>query len=137
MSRVFSIGKLTDEAYAAHQTCLKIQQKLSEIIAPKVICEDIYQTALKIAKADGFEDKFMGISQQAGFIGHGIGLEINESPVFAPRAKTELEPDMSFITFSTVAYSALQLLQPVPKTFISIVYYLLLYIIVIRKTTIN
>lgn len=96
MSRVFSIGKLTDEAYAAHNTCLKIQKKLSEMIAPKIVCEDIYQVALEIAKADGFEDKFMGIEQQAHFIGHGIGLEINEDPVFAPRIKTELEPGMVF-----------------------------------------
>jgi Xaa-Pro aminopeptidase len=96
MSRVFSIGKLPDEAYAAHQTCLKVQQALSEMIAPKVICEDIYQAALDIVRADGFEDQFMGIGQKAHFIGHGIGLEINEEPVFAPRVRTELEQNMVF-----------------------------------------
>lgn len=96
MSRVFSVGKLSEEAYAAHQTCLKIQTTLSEMIRPNVICEDIYQAALDIVKAEGFEDKFMGIGQQAHFIGHGIGLEINEEPVFAPRVRTELEPGMTF-----------------------------------------
>ena len=38
----------------------------------------------------------MGTNQQAKFIGHGIGLEINEAPVLAPRMKQELEPDMVF-----------------------------------------
>ena len=38
----------------------------------------------------------MGIGQKAKFVGHGIGLEINESPVLAPRMKQELEPGMVF-----------------------------------------
>ena len=40
----------------------------------------------------GFADNFMGATQKAKFIGHGIGLEINEMPVLAPRMKQELEP---------------------------------------------
>lgn len=38
----------------------------------------------------------MGVGQKAKFIGHGIGLEINEMPVLAPRMKQELEPGMVF-----------------------------------------
>ena len=38
----------------------------------------------------------MGTIQQAKFIGHGIGLEINEAPVLAPRIKQELESGMVF-----------------------------------------
>jgi Xaa-Pro dipeptidase len=96
MSRVFSIGKLTDEAYAAHETCLKIQNTLKEMIKPKVYCEDVYYTALEIVKKDGFADNFMGIKDKARFVGHGIGLEINEEPVFAPHIRTELEEGMVF-----------------------------------------
>jgi len=94
MSRVFSIGKLSDQAYAAHQVCLDIQEKIASIAKPGVICEDLYNTALEIATKAGFADNFMGTSQQAKFIGHGIGLEINEAPVLAPRMKQELEPGM-------------------------------------------
>lgn len=96
MSRVFSIGKLTDKAYAAHQVCLDIQQQIAEIAKPGTICEEIYQIGLDMATKAGFADKFMGIDQQAKFIGHGIGLEINEAPVFAPRMKQELESGMVF-----------------------------------------
>ena len=41
-------------------------------------------------------DRFMGTVQQARFIGHGVGLEINEAPVLAPRIRQELEPGMVF-----------------------------------------
>lgn len=96
MSRVFSIGKLSDEAYAAHQLCLDIQEKVASMAKPGAVCEDLYHVAIDMAARGGFADKFMGIGQQARFIGHGIGLEINEAPVLAPRVKQELEPGMVF-----------------------------------------
>lgn len=96
MSRVYSIGKLPDEAYAAHQTCIKVQEELTKMMGPKVICEDVYQAAIDIVEAAGFADRFMGMGRQAHFIGHGIGLEINEEPVFAPRIRTQLEIGMVF-----------------------------------------
>lgn len=96
MSRVFSIGKLSDEAYTAHQVCLDIQEAVISLAKPGAVCEDLYNTAIDLVTKAGFVDKFMGIGQQARFIGHGIGLEINEAPVLAPRMKQELEPGMIF-----------------------------------------
>lgn len=96
MSRVFSIGKLSDEAYTAHQICMDIQEKVASMAKPGTVCEDLYNAAIEIVTKAGFADKFMGIDQQARFIGHGIGLEINEAPVLAPRIKQELEPGMVF-----------------------------------------
>lgn len=96
MSRVFSIGKLSEEAYAAHQVCLEIQEKISSIARPGTVCENLYNIAVEIATKAGFADKFMGTDQQAKFIGHGIGLEINEAPVLAPRMRQELETGMVF-----------------------------------------
>ena len=39
------------------------------------------------------DDQAAEAVRQAKFIGHGIGLEINEMPVLAPRMKQELEPE--------------------------------------------
>lgn len=96
MTRVFSIGRLSEEAYAAHQLCLEVQDKVASLAAPGVVCEELYQAAIDRVTKAGFADRFMGMSQQARFIGHGIGLEINESPVLAPRIRQELEPGMVF-----------------------------------------
>lgn len=96
MSRVFSIGKLPDKAYAAHQTCLEIQDKVAEMAKPGAVCEELYNKAIEIVTKAGFADYFMGIEQKAKFVGHGIGLEINEAPILAPRIRQELEPGMVF-----------------------------------------
>lgn len=96
MTRVFSVGKLPEKAYIAHQVCLDIQETVTSMAKPGVICEDLYNAAIEAVTKAGFADNFMGIQQQAKFIGHGIGLEINEAPVLAPRVKMELEPGMVF-----------------------------------------
>ena len=96
MSRVFSIGKIKEEAYAAHQVCLAVQDKIAALAKPGAICQELYHTAIEMVKKSGFTAYFMGMEQQAKFIGHGIGLEINESPVIAPRITTELQPGMVF-----------------------------------------
>lgn len=96
MSRVFSIGRLPERAYAAHQTCLEVQDAVAGMAKPGVACEDLYNTAIRIVEKAGWGDCFMGTGQKAKFIGHGIGLEINEAPVLAPRIRQELEPGMVF-----------------------------------------
>ncbi|WP_443777144.1 M24 family metallopeptidase [Bacteroides clarus] len=96
MSRVFSIGRLPEQAYTAHQTCIEIQEEITAMAKPGTVCEDMYNKAIEIVTKTGFADYFMGVDQKAKFIGHGIGLEINEMPVLAPRMKQELEPGMVF-----------------------------------------
>lgn len=96
MSRVYSIGALPNDAYKAHQVCLDIQNEIAEKAKPGVTCESLYQLALERVSQAGFADYFMGVKQKARFIGHGVGLEINESPVIASRVRTLLEPGMVF-----------------------------------------
>lgn len=96
MTRVFSVGKLPQYAYDAHQVCLDVQSEIAEKAKPGVACEDLYKMAIDRVEKSGFGDYFMGVGQKAKFIGHGIGLEINEMPVLAPRMKLELQPGMVF-----------------------------------------
>ncbi len=56
MSRVFSIGKLSEEAYTAHQTCLEIQEEIAAMARPGIVCEDMYNNAIEIVTQAGFAD---------------------------------------------------------------------------------
>lgn len=96
MTRVFSVGRLTDLAYRAHQTALFIQNEIENTARPGKRCAELYEIAAKITAEEGLDPYFMGTSQQAKFVGYGIGIQINELPVLTPRSKEILEPGMVF-----------------------------------------
>lgn len=50
---------------------------------------------MKIVEEDGLEKYFTGHTQQVGFIGHGVGIELNEQPAITPRSKDTLLEDMT------------------------------------------
>ena len=96
MSRVFSIGKLPDRAYRVHRVALEIQARMERTAKPGVSCAELYRDALAMAGQEGLKDCFMGTHLQAKFVGHGVGLEINELPVLTTRSKDILQPGMTF-----------------------------------------
>ena len=96
MTRVFSIGKLPDRAYRVHRVALEIQARMERMAKPGVPCAELYRDALAMAGQEGLKDCFMGTHLQAKFVGHGIGLEINELPVLTTRSKDILQPGMTF-----------------------------------------
>ena len=96
MTRVFSVGHLTELAYRAHQTALLIESEIENIARPGTPCAELYEIAAKITESQRLGAYFMGTKQQAKFVGHGIGIQINELPVLTPRSKDMLEPNMVF-----------------------------------------
>lgn len=96
MTRVFSVGKLSDLAYRAHQTALDIQQEIEATATAGTICSELYERAARKVEQQGLSAYFMGTKQQAKFVGHGIGIQINELPVLTPRSKEALQPGMVF-----------------------------------------
>jgi len=96
MTRVYAIGTLPEIAFRAHQVSLEIQYACEATAKPGVACADLYHLAFSIVEKAGLTAYFMGMQQQAKFIGHGIGLEINEPPVFSPRSNEILAPNITF-----------------------------------------
>ena len=95
MSRTFVIEHAPDIAYFAHEVSIKIHNTIKAYAKPGTSCSDIYNTAFELVKENNLEAYFMGTVQQAKFIGHGVGLEINEPPVLTPRSKETLVAGMS------------------------------------------
>jgi Xaa-Pro aminopeptidase len=96
MTRVFSVGKTLDIAYEAHQVSIEINNHIMDIVKPGVSSADLYNTSMDIVKKYKLESYYMGTKQQAKFVGHGVGLEINEPPVLTPRSKEILEENIVF-----------------------------------------
>ena len=90
MTRCFYVGKLDEMAIKAHETSIAIHHRLMEEGKPGVPASRLYEIAVEMTREAGLEDYFMGHKQKAGYIGHGVGIEINEAPVIAPRSRETL-----------------------------------------------
>ena len=91
MTRVFYVGRLDETAAKAHQLSIDIHHRLAKEFHAGCEAKRMYEVAMEMVTAAGMEDYFMGHTQKAGFIGHGVGIEVNELPVLAPRSRDVLE----------------------------------------------
>lgn len=87
ISRTYSVGTLSELAHKAHNCSVAIHHAIKRMAQPGVKASDLYHLAHEMAVEAGLSEYFMGHRQQAGFIGHGVGIEINEAPVLAPRSR--------------------------------------------------
>jgi len=95
-TRIFSIGPLPAELMAAHAAMLEVQQMIKKLAKPGVQSGDIYQRALEKTKDLGYADHFMGIgNERVQFVGHGIGLEVDEYPFLAAGQQLKLQAGMT------------------------------------------
>ena len=80
----YMFGKsLPDEAIKAHLQCVDIQNRIASMLKPGAIPSVIYNEILD-GLSPGFLENFMGFgTRKVKFLGHGIGLTIDEMPVIA------------------------------------------------------
>lgn len=95
MSRVWALGDIPEIAIKAHNCSRNILHRLEAIGVPGTPCSRLYDEAVEIARAEGLHDYFMGHSQKVAFIGHGVGIELNEQPVLTPRSRDLLAESMT------------------------------------------
>ncbi len=85
-----SASDLDPKVIAAWRCSVEICRTLAAEGKPGVEAKALYERALEIARLHKLEAYFMGHRQHAGFVGHGIGITVNEAPVLAPRSKAIL-----------------------------------------------
>lgn len=95
MTRVWRIGEIPEKAIRAHEASRKILRELEKAAKPGFPIAEMCRIAEEIVDAADLRAEFMGHSQKAGFIGHGVGIELNESPVIMARNKGLLEENMT------------------------------------------
>ena len=96
MTRVFAVGRLPEEALRAHRVSCDMAAQMERTARPGVSCAQLYRDALERAGREGLGGCFMGTRLQARFVGHGIGLDVNELPVLTPRSQDVLQEGMTF-----------------------------------------
>jgi len=96
-TRVFSIGPLPPELQGAYAAAVEIQDEIIKKALPGASCAELYALAVAMAAEIGLGENFMGYGrEQVKFIGHGIGLEIDELPVLGQGSPFTLTEGMVF-----------------------------------------
>lgn len=84
MTRMFVFGELHPEMQKAFDVSLEIQDYLAENLRPGQDCAELFAGSVALAEAAGLDNHFMGApGEQARFVGHGVGLELDELPILA------------------------------------------------------
>jgi Xaa-Pro aminopeptidase len=95
-TRMFSIGKMEQKFIDAYEACKEIHDAVLEEIRPGKDCEELFAMTLLLAEKLGYKDSYLGPpGLQTRFIGHGIGLELNEFPFLAQGQSYPLEAGMT------------------------------------------
>src|SRR5512145_1831941 len=93
----YMFGKsLPDTAIREHERCVEIQDTMASMLKPGAIPSEIYRTIMA-GLEPSFLTNFMGFGdRRVKFLGHGIGLWIDETPVIAEGFNEPLEEGMVF-----------------------------------------
>ena len=95
-TRVYSLGTPPPEMEQAHNFVVELMRGIESMLRPGTACEQIWQFAVEKVAGTPYVEGFMGLGDsRVQFLGHGVGLELNEIPVLAKGQDTFLEPGMT------------------------------------------
>lgn len=91
----YMFGKpLPEEAIEAHHRCVEVQDETASMLRPGTAPSEVYTTILD-GLEPGFLENFMGFGERrVQFLGHGVGLAVDEMPVIARGFDEPLEEGM-------------------------------------------
>lgn len=95
LTRMFAINDPGKSVRRAHEAVLTLNRELVKTLRPGTECGEIFSRARKLARDFGFADYFLGHGpDQVNFVGHGVGLEVDEFPFIARGNRQFLKPGM-------------------------------------------
>lgn len=93
-TRTFCVGSVPDEVEVAYNACCSVLNGILELYQPGIICSQLYHYAIELISELNMKNGFLGLpGKKASFLGHGIGLEVNEMPVIGIGQEYPLEND--------------------------------------------
>lgn len=96
-TRVFVVGELKDRFRKPYEVAKEIVEETTVFGKEGIDGTELFNRAEAKAKKAGLDEYFMGFGHgKVSFVGHGLGLEINELPVITPRHHIILKEGMVF-----------------------------------------
>ena len=95
-TRMFSLGGLSEDLVKGYRACLDILEDVKVALRPGVKASDVYARAAILAEQLGYADRFMNMGEaQVSFVGHGVGVELDEIPYVAAGSNLTIEAGMT------------------------------------------
>jgi Xaa-Pro aminopeptidase len=84
-TRIFSLGKLSAELEDAYTAAVEIEETLARELHSGRTGQELFDLSEVEGEKRGYRD-FLGgpDGSKCGFVGHGVGLELDEYPVLGP-----------------------------------------------------
>lgn len=87
---------IPESVQSAYDFCVEMQNLIANQLRPGAIPSELWSQCLDIVAKSPWSDGFMGLGKnKVGFLGHGIGLAIDEYPVIAKGFDLPLEEGMT------------------------------------------
>jgi len=84
MTRMFVAGTLSEQWHERLEDMLAVKDTVVDVLDQGEACEDAWNEAFALAVELGYKDNLMGMKpDQSRFLGHSVGLQLDESPVVA------------------------------------------------------
>lgn len=94
-TRIFCLGELPADLARAQADMVAIQNEIKTMMVPGTPAGAVYAKAINLAAAAGYDDHFMGCgAARIRFVGHGVGLELDEYPFLAKGQEMVLAENM-------------------------------------------
>ncbi|MHA2208711.1 MAG: M24 family metallopeptidase [Candidatus Thorarchaeota archaeon] len=82
-TRTFICGKFDEDLGAKLDSLLEVKRFLLRKMKPGANLGSLYDEVIELSNELGIQDQFMGVDDnKVAFIGHGVGLELDELPIF-------------------------------------------------------
>jgi Xaa-Pro aminopeptidase len=95
-ARLFSLGGLPEDLVQAHEACLRILEEVLATVRPGVKASEAFVRAQGVAERLGYGNHFMNTGPaQVSFVGHGVGVELDEIPYLAKGSDLIVEAGMT------------------------------------------
>ncbi len=96
-SRIYAAGRAPSRAKDLFEQLREVADRIIANMRPGITVRDLFNDAFAQAESIGLKDSFMRFDNgsRAHFIGHGVGLEINEPPLLSANSDVLLSPGMT------------------------------------------
>jgi Xaa-Pro aminopeptidase len=107
-SRTYALGSVSQQMRDTYERIIDLNNWIEDQLRPGRIPSQIYQNILDQIAKTSFAAHFMGAGEnQVKFVAHSVGLELDETPVIAPKFDEPLEAGVVLAVEPKVFYPGL------------------------------